>query len=107
MAKTGKYRNIPTVVDGIRFDSKKEARRYCELKLLCKAGQIHTLALQPSFALHIKGKKIFTYKADFSYVENGLKVVEDVKSAITRKNAVYRIKKKAIEAQFGFEIREV
>ena len=81
-----KYRNRKTIVDGIKFDSKAEAKRYIELKLLQKNGLITNLQLQPRFELqpgykNNKGENIraITYKADFSYIENGKMIVEDVK----------------------------
>jgi len=105
-----KYRNVPVVVDGIRFDSKKESRRYSELKLLEKAGEIQALELQPSFKIDINEKRVCTYKADFEYMDlRGPveRVVEDVKSPPTRKNSTYRLKKKLVEAVYGIEIREI
>lgn len=71
-----KYRNRKTIVDGIKFDSKAEANRYIELRMLEKAGYIKQLRLQPRFVLqesykNNKGETIraITYKADFSYIE--------------------------------------
>ena len=71
-----KYRNRKTIVDGITFDSKAEANRYIELKMLEKAGYIKQLKLQPKFTLqesykNNKGQTIraITYIADFSYTE--------------------------------------
>lgn len=88
-----KYGNIKTVIDGIKFDSKAEATRYCELKLLDRAGEITELQLQPSFELVPKTatENRVIYKADFSYKENGKTVVEDVKGYRTRD---YNIKRK-------------
>lgn len=90
-----KFRNIPTSVDGIRFDSKKEAARYCELKLLEKAKVIADLRLQVRIPLNVNGKKIGHYIADFVYLENGRQVVEDVKSTAT-KTPLYNLKKKIL-----------
>ena len=106
--KPNKYRNKPTVCDGIRFDSAKEARRYGELKLLEKAGKISGLQLQPEFRLSSCGEYIGSYVGDFRYVRtaDGHFVVEDVKSPAT-KTALYRWKKKHLKAQTGIEITEV
>lgn len=95
-----KYRNIKTSVNGITFDSKKEAGRYTELLLLKGQGAIKDLELQPSFDLIVNDKKIATYKADFKYFDVGRYewVIEDVKSPIT-KTPVYRLKKKILENQ--------
>ncbi len=101
-----KYGNIKTVVDGITFDSKAEARRYGELKLLERAGEIRDLELQPKFALvGIGATKICQYRADFAYQHtNGPLVVEDVKGVRT---PVYRLKARLFRDNFGYSITEV
>ena len=65
--RTHKYNAKRTVVDGITFDSRKEARRYGELKLLEKAGEIIYLKTHPSFPIVIDGKNICVVELDFSY----------------------------------------
>ena len=102
-----KYGNHKTTINGIQYDSKKEAARHAELKLLERAGQITELTLQPVYRIEINGNLICKYIGDFRYVENGNVVVEDVKSLITRKNPVYRIKFKLMHAVHGITIREV
>lgn len=94
-----KYRNQPVVVDGIRFASKAEARRYGELKLLERAGKIARLQCQPQFPIKINGALICTYVGDFAYyrISNDINVVEDVKGVET---PVFRIKRKLVEAMF-------
>ena len=62
-----KYRAVKTTVDGITFDSKKEAKRYTELKLLEKSGMITHLELQPTYQITVNGVDICKYKADFRY----------------------------------------
>lgn len=98
-----KYHAVKTTVDNIVFDSKREAARYSELKLLFRAGQITNLEIQPKFDFLLSGKKIFTYRPDFIYYENGRQIIEDVKGM---KTPVYRLKKKLIEAQWKVKIRE-
>ena len=109
-----KYRAIKTVVDGITFDSKREANRYSELLLMEKAGIIASLRLQPEFKCMVNGKKVCTYKADFEYLmvddigpqgQIGYYIVEDVKGF---KTPVYRLKKKLVEACYpGTVIKEI
>ena len=94
--KPPKYRNQPTVIDGVRFASKKEGERYKILSLLESQGRIDNLRLQPRFALMVNGVKIGDYVADFQYDLSGKTVIEDVKSPATR-TAVYKIKKKILE----------
>ena len=101
--KRNKYGAIKTIVDDITFDSKKEARRYVQLKLLVKAGVVTKLELQPRYDLIINTVKCGFYKADFRYFENGREVVEDVKGM---KTPVYNLKKKLIKAIYGIEIFE-
>lgn len=99
MARRNKYNAKKTIVDGHPFDSKREAQRYCELKLFLKAGEIRNLVLQPRFLLQeefidkngVKHRKI-EYVADFLYIDKDDKaIVEDVKGVLTE---VYKIKKK-------------
>lgn len=99
-----KYRNKKTIIDGIKFDSIAEGRRYKELKLLEKGKYITDLELQPKFELqakftNAKGEHVraITYKADFSYIENGKIIVEDVKGVITKE---FAIKKKLFEYKY-------
>ena len=90
-----KYRNIKTVIDGITFDSKKEAARYADLKLMETAHHIFHLQTQPRFPLLVNGKKVADYVGDFKYwspSENDW-IVEDVKSEAT-KTPLYRLKKR-------------
>jgi hypothetical protein len=96
-----KYGAVKTAVDGVTFDSKAEAHRYSELKLLASRGFIRNLELQPTFAFQIDGKTIFKYRSDFAYFEGNGRVIEDVKGIQT---AVFRLKRKLIEAQFGIKI---
>ena len=103
-----KYRAVKTEVDGIIFDSKKEAARYKELILLEKSGVISHLELQPRYDCVVNGKKICSYRADFRYFNDQNSVVEDVKSSYTAKNSTYRLKKKLVEALYpGVIIQEV
>ena len=103
-----KYRANKTEVDGIVFDSKREAARYRELKLMEQTGEIFDLKLQPTFELQKsfkhKGKTIraITYKADFMYRARGITtfVVEDVKGMETE---VFKIKRKMFLKQYGDE----
>jgi hypothetical protein len=98
-----KYGNKPTEVDGIRFSSKREARRWQDLCLLEKAGQISKLERQVRFPIVIGKLKVTTYVADFTYLESGMLVVEDAKGMKTRE---YVLKKKLMQAVHGIIIRE-
>lgn len=106
--KKNKYGNKKTVVDGIKFDSAKEAKRYGELKMLLKAGVIGLLQLQVVYELKVNDKRVCKYIADFEYiiVKTGETVTEDVKSEATRKLPVYRLKKKLMKQVHGIEIKE-
>jgi hypothetical protein len=98
-----KFGNKPTVVDGIRFDSKREAGRWQELRFLEKAGHISGLTRQVPYKLFVNSQLITTYKADFVYVENGREVVEDSKGYRTPE---FKLKAKLFEALYGFKILE-
>lgn len=78
-----KWRNTPTVVDGVRFASKLEARRSSMLDLLQRARGIAGLERQVSFPLRVADKLICTIRWDFSYLEEGRRVVDDSKGKAT------------------------
>lgn len=117
-----KYRNTKVTVDGVTYDSKKEYRRFCELLLMEKSGEITDLRRQVEFELipaqrepdtigkrgGIKKGKLIerkcSYRADFVYKENGKTVVEDTKGMRTKD---YIIKRKLLLYVHGIRIREV
>lgn len=102
-----KYKAIKTTIDGIAFDSKKEALRYLDLKVLERGGQIRNLDLQPVFKCMVNGHHICTYKADFAYFEGEKRIVEDCKGY--KKGgayAIYRLKVKLVKALYGVEVLE-
>lgn len=101
-----KYRNRKVTIDGIEFDSIAESRRYLELSLMIKAGAISDLKTHVLFPILVNGIKVCGYEADFVYIENGKRVVEDVKSAITRTDT-YMLKKKLMKAANNIEIVEI
>jgi hypothetical protein len=105
--KKSKYGNVKTEIDGHLFDSQKEAARYVQLRYREKAGEITDLELQREFELIVNGEKVASYVSDFSYQESGELVVEDVKSAITRKLPTYRLKRKLMKSIYGITIKEV
>lgn len=107
-----KYKNIPTVVDGIRFHSAKEAHRYCELKVLEGSGQISDLKLQPKFVFEVDGRPVLirsagypngrqaSYKADFAYKDTSTRktIVEDVKGGTATRTEAYALRRAIVEA---------
>lgn len=94
-----KYHNVRVG----EFDSKKEARRAGELKLLQRVGHISGIVIHPRFRLDVMGIHICDYEADYSYYEKGEYIVEDCKGV---KTAVYKIKKKLMKACHGIDILE-
>jgi hypothetical protein len=108
--KPSKYRAVKTVVDGIRFDSRKEAARWKELRMLQATGQISRLNRQVKFDLEVNGIKVGRYVGDFSYVENRKLCVEDVKGYRDKASPVYRlfkIKAALVRALYSIEVREI
>lgn len=103
-----KYHNTKTVADGIKFDSKLEAERYAQLKILERAGVIRALELQPSFDLlpsfRKNGKtwRKTVYKADFRYIlcEDDRIIIEDVKGSTAVITDVFRLKQKLFEYKY-------
>lgn len=126
-----KYNNQKIIVNGEKFDSKKEYERYCELKLLERSGHISDLKRQVKFSIipEVREESTEFYKkgpnkgqpkpgklkyreryyiADFVYKENGKKVVEDVKGC--KKGAAYeifKIKKQLMAINYGIDVKEV
>lgn len=102
-----KYGNTKTTVDGIRFDSKREASYYAELMQREKAGEVSAIELQRPYALlGPKGELIATYKADFCFWDNRedrFRVI-DVKGVETKE---FRLKKKMMRALLGIEVEVV
>lgn len=124
-SKRSKYGAIPTTVDGIRFDSKAEAKRYGELKLMQKAGEIYALEVHPRYPLFVGDKRLLLgyYVADFAYMEpsvaanepgdmlsvrgsyplsSSTPTIEDVKGVIT---PLAKWKIKHCELQYGIKVR--
>lgn len=103
-----KYHNTKTVTDGIKFDSKLEAERYAQLKILERAGVIRALELQPSFELlpsfrkNSKTWRKTVYKADFKYIlcEDDRIIIEDVKGSTAVITDVFRLKQKLFEYKY-------
>ena len=102
-----KYGNTKVNVDGVPFDSKREAARWKELRLMERAGEITALRRQVRFELIPKqdGERAVSYVADFVYRDkDGREIVEDAKGARTRE---YIIKRKLMLWRHGIRIREV
>lgn len=102
--KAHKYKASTAIVDGIRFDSKLEAQRYGELKMLQCAGSIRGLRVHVPFLLVVHDVEITTYEADFVYEQNGQVIVEDTKGFLTPE---YKIKRALMLALHGVQIKEV
>ena len=106
-----KYRARKTEIDGIKFDSKKEAKRYIALRELEKKGNIEKLMLQPRFLLQEgfrkngKTYRKIEYVADFMYEQDGKLIIEDVKGI---KTDVYKLKQKLFEKKYqDLTIKEI
>ena len=114
--KCNKFNAQKVELDGMTFDSKKEHKRYIELKALQQKGEIFGLEHHTKFELAPKtkiegenrAKPAVRYFADFTYYNGeGIYIVEDVKSAATRKLASYRTKKHLMKTVHGIDIKEV
>lgn len=101
--RKSKYRAVPVVIGGIRFDSKREGERYKVLSTWEKCSIISNLQTQVAFRIEVNGLLVCKYIADFVYERDGVQVVEDVKGV---KTPVYRLKKKLMKAIHGIEVLE-
>ena len=108
-----KYKAKKIVVDGITFDSKKEASRYVTLSKMADQGLITELSRQvkyqltPSMKGKLRSERASHYVADFTYRDSGELVVEDVKSEFTRKLPLYIMKRKLMLMLHNIEITEI
>jgi hypothetical protein len=107
--KRNKYNNLPTIVDQIKFHSKKESARYSQLKLEEKAGLIKDLQLQvpfeliPKLVINGKAERAIKYIADFTYYDQaGNYIVEDVKGIVLD---VFKLKYRLMKQVFGIDIK--
>ena len=108
--KPNKFKAIKTVVDGIKFDSKREAKRWGELRLLEMDGQIAKLNRQVRFDLIVNGVKVGRLTVDFTYVENRKLVAEDSKGFRKQTDTNYqlfKLKAALVKAIYGIEVKEV
>lgn len=104
--RRSKYGAQPVNIDGLRFDSKKEAARWGQLVLMERAGVIQGLRRQVPFVLidkSIHGRAI-KYVADFSYMQDGVEIVEDAKGYRTE---VYKLKRRMMAERYGIIVKEV
>ena len=99
-----KYLNKKCEYQNIKFDSLKERNHFIYLKQLEEKGTIRDLKLQVKFPVVVNKKLLCSYIADFTYYDEFGYHVVDVKSPITAKNPVFRLKKKLVEALYNFEI---
>lgn len=104
-----KYHNKPTMVQGIRFASLKEANAWANLQFLEKAGRVRNLRRQVKLECKVNGKLVCRYIADFVFEEfrgagQWVEVTADAKGYAT---PVYKLKKKLVLACLGIEIREM
>lgn len=103
MKRPLKYRNTPTELAGIRFQSKAESRAWAVLKVREKAGEISDLECQPEFTLRVNDIKICTYRGDFRFWDKRNLVwrIVDVKGVET---AVFKLKRRLMKACLGIEV---
>lgn len=110
--RSNKFGNRKTAVDGVLFDSAKEARRYQELRILERAGEISNLERQPKFKLAIGDRPILirsdrypngrqaSVKFDFAYFDGTHRVIEDVKGGKATRTEAYALRKAVVEAMY-------
>lgn len=93
--------------DGYTFDSAREHRRYCELRLMQRARMIFKLEVHPRFSIDINGTHVGHYTADFRYqLNDGRVVVEDVKSRLSN-TGEFSLRRRVVEALYGIKVEVV
>lgn len=104
VSRAHKYAANPRVIDNIRFDSEREAKRYGDLKILIKAKEIVDLIVHPRYPIVWPGteNRICFVELDFAYVDKrGVRHYEDVKGCMT---ALSNLKRKLVEAAHGIKV---
>lgn len=101
--KPSKYKNKKKLINGIEFDSTKEATRYQDLAAMQACGRISDLRRQVPYPIYINGIFVCDYRADFVYVCDKIRIVEDVKG---HRTDIYKLKKKMVEAEYKIKIKE-
>lgn len=99
--KRHKYGAKPVVIDGVRFASHAEGRRYVALKMLERVGQITNLELQPAFPIIVNGIKVAVWKGDFAFFDGNRRRVIDVKGFST---PLFKLKRRLVEALYSIQI---
>jgi Protein of unknown function (DUF1064) len=109
--RASKYGNQRIKAAGVSFDSKSEARRWQELQLLQRAGEIRDLSLHPRFSLDVDGHHICYYVGDYAYEardpkspKNWIKVCEDRKAGRVTQTDVFKLKRKLMWAIYRIDI---
>ena len=108
--KKSKYGNKRVGIDGIKFDSQKEADYYCELKLQKREGELKWFLCQVPIVCNEGDNttKPIRYYADFLVCRrDGILEFVDVKASKTFQTKVYKLKKKLVKSQWGIEIKEI
>lgn len=101
--KKSKYKSRRVKIDGIAFASTREGKRYMDLRLLERAGEISMLTCQPKYPIVINDIPICTVILDFSYIDkSGETIIEDVKGLDM---VVSKLKRKLVKACHGIEVR--
>jgi hypothetical protein len=104
--RRSKYGAKPTTINNIRFDSLAEGRRYQELLILASVGAITDLQVHPRYVIWEgvdpqKGKlEKIKYEPDFTYIENGVNVAEDVKGGVATQTPIFKMKAKMFRAKY-------
>lgn len=114
MFKRSKYRNVKTELDGLKFDSKAEAKRYLQLRSMLEDGHITDLQFQIRYELTPKmiradgtTERASHYVADFQYIHHGTLIIEDVKGGTATMTPVYVLKRKLMLEKHGLTITEI
>ena len=98
-----KFHNVPTIINGEKFDSKGEAARWQELKYMEMAGEIVELTRQVKYDMMVNDVKVCSFIPDFEYVKDGELITEDFKSSATM-TATFRLKAKLFKALYGRDV---
>jgi hypothetical protein len=102
--KPPKYKNSWVEIDGVKFQSKREAARWGVLKLMEQAGEISDLRRQVRYRLEVNGLLICCYICDFNYTKESQLVCEDVKGLVL---PIFKLKQRLMKACLNIDVKIV
>ncbi len=109
--KRGRYKVVPPerrTMDGVVFDSEAEMKRFADLQMLERAGEISDLRRQISYDIEINGQHFCTYTSDHEYLDKtGTPIIEEFKTEFSKREQAYSLRRRAFELYHNLKVTEI